>query len=541
MIRRFFDGVSKTCIVLCLVTIFAWTLCSCLFVEMNAKLVTSIIEQSAGLTRLAAWYILLVGAWGIIEYLLDIVNDALFANTDCATFKTGFDGAYNTKPEILKKANAGYITGLIRTLQSKRSDLMLFLISEGVMGVLYVVYFAIRLTDFHWVFSVILVTIVICGTTIRVVGKKLVMPITNRLIEADSVVTKIFIDVVTNINTVQKMQAHKFMRSKLDKALDDYYVNRVKNIAANDIFYCVFKFVVYLFAPICLLITTKHEFSFDTIEFYALLSPLSVQLVHMAKSIARFFKRLDLYVSAQNKVDKIINKDTENQSSLVHEFNTVDIRNADYSYEHGITKNRVRVQIPFLRVSYGDKICIYGESGQGKTTTLNILSRQIETDNVYINGKQSTDRVNCVFISQDTEIFDMSIRDNLTLGNPLISDNELIHMICEVGLSEWYKSQSHGLDTLLGERGVFVSTGQRQRLNLIRGLLIEDKDLYLLDEPTSNVDEETELKMVRLISTRLMHKTVVIVSHRKAIASMCNKFYKFENGICGDASTSFNA
>ena len=104
---------------------------------------------------------------------------------------------------------------------------------------------------------------------------------------------------------------------------------------------------------------------------------------------------------------------------------------------------------------------------------------------------------------------------------------------------DWYKSQKDGWYTILGERGVFVSTGQRQRLNLIRGLIAhDDEEVFLLDEPTSNVDEEVELKMIELIQEVLCDKTVVIVTHRPRIKSICDKFYKFENSTLMEISKS---
>ena len=117
------------------------------------------------------------------------------------------------------------------------------------------------------------------------------------------------------------------------------------------------------------------------------------------------------------------------------------------------------------------------------------------------------------------------------VGAKDISDELLIDYIEKVGLKNWFDRQKDGLDTLLGERGVFVSTGQRQRLNLIRGLLRRDKEIYLLDEPTSNVDVETEEKMIELIKTVLKDKTVVVVTHRPKIIDICDNCYKFENSI----------
>lgn len=101
-------------------------------------------------------------------------------------------------------------------------------------------------------------------------------------------------------------------------------------------------------------------------------------------------------------------------------------------------------------------------------------------------------------------------------------------MLKEAGLYEWYTELPEGLDTMVGERGVKLSAGQKQRLNLIRGILI-DKDLYFFDEPTSNLDSESEEKITNMIEKYLKDKTYVIVTHRPRLKDLCNKHYVFEH------------
>ena len=217
----------------------------------------------------------------------------------------------------------------------------------------------------------------------------------------------------------------------------------------------------------------------------------------------------------------------------IDEFRNAQLFDIEFQYEHKEHDKAVTIKIPYFHLSKGDKICLYGESGQGKSTLLNILSGEIETNGIVVNGELTQDRLECVFIAQDTEILDMSLRDNLTVGNKSISDEQIIELLEKCGLKDWYDKQEKGLDTLLGERGVFVSSGQRQRLNIIRGLLISDKEIYLLDEPTSNVDEETEEKLIKVIKEYLADKTMVVVTHRPKIKEICNKAYKFTNSILG--------
>lgn len=95
-------------------------------------------------------------------------------------------------------------------------------------------------------------------------------------------------------------------------------------------------------------------------------------------------------------------------------------------------------------------------------------------------------------------------------------------------MTEWYKELPNGLETMVGERGIKLSAGQKQRLNLIRGILI-DKELYFFDEPTSNLDSLSEEKIINMIEKYLKNKTLVIITHRPRLERICNKHYVFEN------------
>ena len=121
----------------------------------------------------------------------------------------------------------------------------------------------------------------------------------------------------------------------------------------------------------------------------------------------------------------------------------------------------------------------------------------------------------------------MSIKDNLTLGEN-ISEKKILEMFEDAGLMEWYSNLDKGLEEVVGEKGVKLSAGQRQRLNIIRGILI-NKDVYFFDEPTSNLDRESEEKIVNMIDKYLRDKTYIIVTHRDSIKRLCNKHYIFKD------------
>ena len=181
-------------------------------------------------------------------------------------------------------------------------------------------------------------------------------------------------------------------------------------------------------------------------------------------------------------------------------------------------------------MKFGDKVSVMGESGQGKTTILNILSGTYSLDegSIIVDDKNIVNKkLDVAFISQEVELYNLSIRDNLTLGKR-ISDEKIFSLFEDAGLMEWYSNLKNGLDEIVGEKGVKLSAGQRQRLNIIRGILI-DKDVYFFDEPTSNLDKESEEKIVSMIDKYLNDKTYIIVTHRDRIKRLCNKHYVFED------------
>lgn len=132
-------------------------------------------------------------------------------------------------------------------------------------------------------------------------------------------------------------------------------------------------------------------------------------------------------------------------------------------------------------------------------------------------------------------MFDTTIRENLCLGND-IKEKQILQLFEDAGLMEWFVNLKNGLDTIIGEKGVKLFAGQKQRLNLIRGILI-DKDLYFFDEPTSNLDKVSEEKITNMIEKYLKDKTYVIVTHRLRLEELCNKHYNFDNHIMNEVAT----
>ncbi len=212
---------------------------------------------------------------------------------------------------------------------------------------------------------------------------------------------------------------------------------------------------------------------------------------------------------------------------------------SDVAFRHA--ENAVVVRVPEMKISRGDRVCIYGTSGEGKTTVLNLLANYLPIE----EGERAVDGIaygdldrawfadESAFISQETELFNLSLRDNLMLGQN-VTDKKLWQLLEDLQLADWARGLQDGLNTVIGEKGLRLSAGQKQRVNLARGILL-DRSLYLLDEPTSHLDDATEKAVIAAIEKYLAGKTIVVVTHRPAIKKICGQFYEMKNHIVSPA------
>lgn len=524
-----FKNIPKKCIIRDFVLTIVWSVINVAYVRLLSLMTTQYASENP------AWYVILayfsfILMWEITEYFADIYQEISVSYIESNVRLWTLKEIYELKPSVIKQYNTGYINGVINKYINTNINAYCNVILFAPLALIYIGYCIIQLSRYNVIYGLTLFVTFVVSVILKMVfsPEKRDKEVTKVEGERD----KFFIDSISNINTVQKMQAFDFIKGKGEASKKECLTAVFKWAVVKEIGFSGYKLLSYAYLPVALILVHLYPETVENrVEFFSFLAVVCIQFVHNSKSIADTLIKVSRFRASKAKLLEIIKEENKRQELLVlDEFRNAQIMNVTYQYQDKSRDRAVIVDIPFFQLTKGDKICLYGESGQGKSTLLNILSGEIETDGVVINGQPEKRRLDCVFISQDTEILDMTLRDNLTLGNTTITDEQIIKMLESSGLSEWYSKQPDGLDTMLGERGVFVSSGQRQRLNIIRGLLRRDKEIYLLDEPTSNVDEETEGRLIAMIEDYLRDKTMVVVTHRPAIKQICNKAYKFVDG-----------
>jgi ATP-binding cassette subfamily B protein len=211
----------------------------------------------------------------------------------------------------------------------------------------------------------------------------------------------------------------------------------------------------------------------------------------------------------------------------------VKFENVTFGYD---PNKPVIVDVSF-EVKPGEKVAIVGPTGSGKSTLIKLIPRfydptggRILIDGVDIkNVKIKSLRRKIGIVHQDVLLFSGTIKDNITYGKPNASMDEVIEAAKAAGIHDFIISLPKGYDTNVAERGVTLSGGQRQRIAIARTLILNPK-ILILDDPTSNLDAETEAKVVEALKKLVEGRTVFIVTQRLSTLKLADRIIVLENG-----------
>lgn len=231
------------------------------------------------------------------------------------------------------------------------------------------------------------------------------------------------------------------------------------------------------------------------------------------------------------------NLSLENKENINNNFNInnfeVEINNLSFSHENKEALNNIS-----FKISSKEKIALVGASGSGKSTLINILCGflPVEYNKVFINGVD-INRINkdefmskIAIVPQFPHIFNMTIKENILLGNKSISDNEF-KFICKIlKIDEFAKKFKYGLSTLIGDgENVAISGGEKQRIAIARAL-VKYAEFIIFDEPTSALDPETEEVLSDIVNNYFKDKTILIAAHRLNTIKACDKVIVLNRG-----------
>ncbi len=211
----------------------------------------------------------------------------------------------------------------------------------------------------------------------------------------------------------------------------------------------------------------------------------------------------------------------------------IEFKNVTYSYN----KDKNIINNITFKINKNSSVALVGESGSGKSTIIKLIMGLIKYNkgNILIDNNELSKLNlnyyydNVTYVSQEAPIFDGTLRENLIFDKK-INDDKIIKVLKLVCLDKFYEKLEDGLDTELGEKGVRMSGGERQRVALAR-LFFDDSKIIILDEATSAMDNITERQVMENIIKQLDKKTLIIIAHRLETIKEVDKIYVLCDGI----------
>ena len=258
-------------------------------------------------------------------------------------------------------------------------------------------------------------------------------------------------------------------------------------------------------------------------------------LSQLASTLARVNNALTAY----RNLSKLIGKKFSNISNLSpisrpRFKGEIEFKNVSYQFDGSkqATINDISFKIPA-----GQKVALVGKMGSGKSTLSKLIAGMLEPtsgailiDGVDVRQIDPADtRKNIGIMLQDSWLFSGTIRENIQMGYNEYDDDHVLNICKVAGVDDFVGTNPKGYDLEIKERGIGLSGGQKQTINLARSLL-HNPQILLLDEPTSSMDQGTEKQVINSLETFSEEKTMIIVTHRNPILSMVNRVFVMENG-----------
>lgn len=423
--------------------------------------------------------------------------------------------------ETLSKYQTGYLESIIE----KISSLVGKILSTEYVGIIlsFVFFFYTVFTQSKILFLISLMLSILCVLVSVYILKKSNKYV-EKLYEQEYAFSSVYQDFVSNIRTVKALNNNDYFERIIENEGNECYKKQNKYVKCYSLEEVIRNILILI--PFALaIIKSVYDLSngIDTLGLITFYISLYLEMGFIFDELSRTIVSCFELKALREKVIQLFSKTDERKT--LNDFNKIELNNIDLKYKG----SKFNIIVDNLIINKKDKISITGKSGQGKTSIINLILGNISSykGHITIDGYNIKEaRLDIGVVSQEIELFNMSVKDNLCLDKK-ITDKQIIDYLNELELDEIIMFEN-GIYTIVGEKGLKLSTGQKRRINILRSYLM-DKDIYILDEPTSNLDKHTEEIVVKFILKYFKDKTLIIATHNEKINKICNKFYSFEN------------
>lgn len=357
---------------------------------------------------------------------------------------------------------------------------------------------------------------------------------------------KLYSDMNTLLNesfqglyVIKSFTMEKVLQSRYVKQNRDLYNLELENTRIRGWFYSGSQTIssIAFFVSLCL---GAYYVSIQQITVGSLLSFINLlnHLIYPLTGIAGLWASFQHSLTAIERITGVLDYPVETNKLVHHSYRmrvnqSIQFDNIYFGYDGGKSLfSGLNLTIPANKV-----VALVGHSGAGKTSLFNLLLKMYEPakGNILFDGYPTSElgldqlRSSIAYVPQESFLFDGTIRENLLIGNPQCSEDEIVKAAKDAEIHEYIMSLPKGYETEIGERGIMLSGGQKQRISIARALL-KDAPLLLLDEATSALDNETEEKVKSALDRLMENRTTIVIAHRLSTIQNADLVIVLEEG-----------
>ena len=454
---------------------------------------------------------------------MDMINSLISADTDLVDKK-------HTGKFI---SNLTYDVNLITNILSN-GILNIFKDSLTLIGLLFVMFYQ------NWKLSLIaLMMIPLAALVTRTLGKR-IKKVSTEAQQSSGLLNVYLVEIFKNHKLIKIFQKENYEKERSEKFIESLKEKNKKIAIVNVRSTPFMEFFTGIMIAILIYFSGKliinNEININNFFSFLAAMMLAYQPV---RSLATITIAYNQGLSAANRILPIIDTknlitDSQDAKNLNISEGKIEFKNVVFSY---LPKERQVLKSINLNIKGGKMTALVGHSGSGKSTILNLIPRfyniqngdiLIDDQSIY-NSKTFSLRQNISLVSQDTTLFDDTVKNNITYANPNASDNELREALKLSFSYDFIEKLPQKMDTIIGENGVRLSGGEKQRISIARAM-IKKSSIILLDEATSSLDSETEEKIQNALKLLTKNKTTLAIAHRLSTILSSENIYVVDDG-----------
>ena len=508
-----------------------------IFIEKNQTmlLIIPVLIIFAFATKGLSLYIAKVTMIGVSEEVRKDVQVQMLNNLIDADTKL-IDNKHTGKFISNITNDVAHLTNLIST-----AILNIFKDTLTLIGLLTVMFFQ------NYKLSLIaIIMIPLASFAARSLGKR-ITKVSFEQMEWAGVLSSYLIDMFKNHKLIKIFQKEKYEKNRAE-----VFLNKVKDkgkkmaivfVRASPIMEIMTGIIIAILIYYSGNLVANNELEVN--DFFSFLAAMMLAY-QPVRSLATLNIVVNQGLASSRRILPIIDEKSKLKSSVNDkELNlnngNIEFKNIEFSYnnndENDGSKKIITLKNINLKMNGGQMTSLVGHSGSGKSTILNLIPRIYDADlgDITIDNqsiykvKIKSLRDNISFVSQDTNLFDDTIKNNIAYADMDASDEEIYNAAKLSYASEFIDKLENKYDTKIGENGIRLSGGEKQRLSIARAILKKSK-IILLDEATSSLDAETEDKIQKAINFLTKNRTTIVIAHRLSTILNSNRIYVIDSG-----------